>query len=241
MELRVAIVDDLSSDRERLTRDLRAYFATRPDINFSLQAYTSAEELLGQFKPKTIDLVFLDICMGGLNGVQLANLLRADDTHLLIVFLTTSREFMLDAFPVHPFDYLIKPYGLERLQAVLAEALRVLALEEPCITLRVPRGEREIPLDQLCAIESRGHAVEVKLTDGTAVRSIMTFSELEKLLVNDERFLRCNRGVIVNMDHVKTLDGDVFKMKDGSAYPLRVRNRAELVTRFSQYMISRME
>jgi DNA-binding LytR/AlgR family response regulator len=96
-------------------------------------------------------------------------------------------------------------------------------------------------VDKLVAIESRGHAVEVHLTDGQTLRSIMTFSELEKLLCDDERFLRCNRGIIVNMDQVLKLDGDVFRMRDGTLYPLRVRNRAALVSQFSQYMISRVD
>ena len=69
----------------------------------------------------------------------------------------------------------------------------------------------------------------------------MTFSELEKLLSNDRRFLRCNRGVIVNMDQVLRVDGDVFKMRDGTVFPLRVRNRTVLISQFSQYTISRME
>ena len=91
------------------------------------------------------------------------------------------------------------------------------------------------------AIESRGHTVEVHLSDGQTLRSIMTFAEIEKILADDPRFLRCNRGVIVNMDQVLRLDGDVFKMRDGTIFPLRVRNRSALVSKFAQYTISRME
>lgn len=241
LQLSIAIVDDLKLDRERLSGDLRSYFARRPDLDMKLTEFESAEQLMEAYQPGAFDVLFLDILMGGLNGIQLAGKLREIDQKVLIIFLTSSPEFAFDAFPVHPFDYLMKPYEYERLEAVLAEVLHALSAEEPIISIRVPRDTHEVPLNKLVAIESRGHTVEVHLSDGQTLRSIMTFAEIEKILADDPRFLRCNRGVIVNMDQVLRLDGDVFKMRDGTIFPLRVRNRSALVSKFSQYTISRME
>ena len=69
----------------------------------------------------------------------------------------------------------------------------------------------------------------------------MNFSEIEQLLAPHPRFLLVNRGVLVNMDHVLTLEGDSLLMQDGSQFALRTRNRAELVARFSQYQIARLK
>ncbi|MBR3235530.1 MAG: response regulator transcription factor [Atopobiaceae bacterium] len=240
MDLHIDIVDDLASDRERLAKDLREYFDQRP-INLDLREYESAEQALVAFEAGKTQVMFLDICMDGMSGIQLAERIRQADQRVLIIFLTTSPEYAFDAFPVHPFDYLMKPYEVERLHAVLSEAMRALEMEEQTIAIRVPRDTHEVPLSKLCAIESRGHSVEVHLTDGQTLRSIMTFAEIEKLLADDARFLRCNRGVIVNMDQVLRLDRDMFKMRDGTIFPLRVRNRAALISQFSQYTISKME
>ncbi|MDO4404319.1 MAG: LytTR family DNA-binding domain-containing protein [Atopobiaceae bacterium] len=240
MDLHIDIVDDLASDRERLAKDLRGYFDQRP-INLDLREYESAEQALVAFEAGKTQVMFLDICMDGMSGIQLAERIRQADQRVLIIFLTTSPEYAFDAFPVHPFDYLMKPYEVERLHAVLSEAMRALEMEEQTIAIRVPRDTHEVPLSKLCAIESRGHSVEVHLTDGQTLRSIMTFAEIEKLLADDARFLRCNRGVIVNMDQVLRLDRDMFKMRDGTIFPLRVRNRAALISQFSQYTISKME
>lgn len=242
MELRVAIVDDLESDRSRLTRDVRAFFSGRQGLdNLSMTEFTSAESLLNNFEADTYDLALLDICMDGMNGIDLARWLRAKDPRILIAFLTTSREYAFDAFPVHPFDYLVKPYETSRLYSVLEEVMRVMAIEEPMVEIRVPRGTSEIPIRKIAAIESRGHSVELHLTDGQTVRSIMRFAEVERLLGSDQRFLTCNRGVMVNMDQVLTLEEGALKMRDGTVYPLRVRDRASLKARFSQYMISRVD
>lgn len=241
MQLSIGIVDDLKIDRECLLTDLRSFFAQRPDLDVRLTEFESAEQFMEAYQPGAFDVLFLDILMGGLNGVQLAARLREIDQKVLIIFLTTSPEFAFDAFPVHPFDYLLKPYEYKRLESVLAEVLHALSAEEPMISIRVPRNTHEVPLNKLVAVESRGHTVEVHLSDGQTLRSIMTFAEIEKALADDPRFLRCNRGVIVNMDQVLRLDGDVFKMRDGTIFPLRVRNRSVLVSQFSQYTISRME
>ena len=57
----------------------------------------------------------------------------------------------------------------------------------------------------------------------------------------DERFLPCNRGVLVNMDEALKLDGDSILLTDGLRFPLRQRNRLDLVNRFSEYQIKRMK
>ena len=69
-------------------------------------------------------VVFLDICMEGTNGIEAAQRLRAADPDLLIVFVTSSPEYVWDAFPVHPFDYLLKPYKEEKFEQLAGELRR---------------------------------------------------------------------------------------------------------------------
>ena len=88
---------------------------------------------------------------------------------------------------------------------------------------------------------AQGHSVEIAIIGSKPVRSIMRFSEVEALLCKDYRFLQCNRGVIVNMDHVLSLNGDVLLMKNGTSFSLRTRNRRELTAQFMQYQISRLK
>lgn len=71
--------------------------------------------------------------------------------------------------------------------------------------------------------------------------SLQTFAELEAMLQGDERFLPCNRGVLVNMDEALKLDGDSIILMNGMRFPIRQRNRLEMVNRFSEYQIRRMK
>ena len=239
MRISIAIVDDLAEDRARLNSAIAHWFASRPDMESAVYVYPGAEEMLAAQQP--VQIAFLDIRMQGLSGIALARRLRLLDEKILLVFLSSSAEYAFDAFPVHPFDYLLKPCADEAVAHVLDEALRVLSTAEPTVLIRVARAEHQVPLSRITAAVSQGHSVEITLTGGETLRSILTFSELESLLGKDPRFLICNRGVLVNMDHVLALDGDLLRMQDGSVFPLRTRGRAELTARFTQYQISRLK
>ena len=238
MRISIAIVDDLAEDRARLNSAIAHWFASRPDLESAVYVYPGAEEMLAAQQP--VQIAFLDIRMDDMTGIQLAEQLRKEDTNLLICFLTTSREYAFDAFPLHPFDYLIKPYKEEQLNHVLAEAQRVLSGSEPEIAVKAGKAEVQVAYSQIVSVISQGHAVLFHLTDGSSVRGLRTFGETEQTLTADERFLLCNRGILVNMDHVASLNEEYFLMDDASSFPLRTKNRSELIRQFSQYQITRM-
>ena len=236
--LNIAIVDDLHSDRERLKRDIQAYFAASGACAVC-KAFSDANGLLRE-SIGAFQIAFLDICMEGLDGIELARRLRRDSPGLLIVFVSTSREYAFDAFPIHPFDYLIKPYGEAELRRVLDEALRTLNAGERDVVIRVPHAAMRVPLRHISAVVSGNHALEIVLADGRRLRGTMTFGELCREMEGDGRFLLLNRGVLVNMDEVLSLQQDSMRMKSGDVLPMRTRGRSELISRFTQYQIDRM-
>ena len=241
MEIHIAVTDDTQSDRDRLTLDIQRFFSYTEDITCSIQHFTSGEELLSRFSAGEYHVLFLDILMGDMNGIETAKKLRKLDPQLLIVFLTSSKEYAFDAFPIHAFDYLVKPYTYETLRTVLREVMRVLKTSDPEVVIKGSRTQYDLPLRKISAAVSSGHSVDVFLSNGTSVRSTMVFKEIEALLTADPRFLVINRGVIINMDQVLSVDNEMFHMKTGAAYPIRVRSRSALTAEFSKYMISRME
>lgn len=107
MELRIAIVEDQKFEAQRLERLLRQAWGD-PVV---CDLYESGDAFLHRAAAGPYAVVFLDICMEGTNGIGTARQLREKDPHLLIVFVTSSPEYVWEAFPVHPFDYLLKPYS----------------------------------------------------------------------------------------------------------------------------------
>ena len=229
--------DDQAQTRELLRQDL----LVRVPDGASIACFDGGEAFLSGFTPGDDALVFLDICMEGMNGIEVAQRVRKRSARCLIVFLTSSKEYAFDAFPVHPFDYLVKPYSAAQLDHVLSGAIRLMEESEQLVEIHLPRQTIRLPHGQIVAVTSHGHALDIFTVSGACLKSSQTFAELEAALRGDERFLPCNRGVLVNMDEALKLDGDSILLTDGLRFPLRQRNRLDLVNRFSEYQIKRMK
>ncbi len=242
VKLNIAIVDDLKSDADRLRQTVAGWEPScAGEIEIGrIECFAGGEELLAHFERGAFHLVFLDICMDRLNGIETAKRLREIDSRVLIVFVTTSDEFAFQAFPVHAFDYVIKPYAAGTLHRVLNEAVPHLGIAEPFFTIRHDRTASDIPASSIVAAVSCGHSVEIFLDAGASLNSGMTFAEVEALFGTDPRFLTCNRGLIINMEHVATVENGAFVMKNGQSWPIRVRGRAQLMEQFAQYQIARL-
>ena len=240
MELNIAIVDDTPSDVARLECFIKNYFGLSKHKLVGIESYANGEEILKNFAPKMFQIVFMDIIMESLNGVETARQLRAEDTELLIVFMTTSREYAFEAFPIHPFDYVLKPYSQKDVDKVLDEAIRVLTASDPTITIKVSRAEYTIPIRFVSSAVSQNHTVEINLVDGRCLLSNMKFRDIEQVFSEYKNFLLCNRGIIVNMSQISSHEDGVFIMQNGTHYPLRVKDQSKLKAAFSKYLIESM-
>lgn len=177
--------------------------------------------------------------MEGTNGIETARILRRTDPDLLLVFVTSSPEYVWDAFPVHPFDYLLKPYREEKLFQLADELRRVLFRAEPELEVRIARQQVHLPLRKIQYAMAQNHYVRIVSDDGEC-RAVSTFSQVEQLLRAQENFIVCNRGVILNMDKVLRLDSDCFEMLDGTCLPVRQKDKNTLFAQFTQYQFRHM-
>ena len=237
--LRIGIVDDIEQDRSLLSHDIRDILADL-DQHVYCQAYSSAAAFLNDFERDAYDLVFLDIRTGNIDGIELSRQLRMQDTELLIIFISTSPAYMFDVFPVHPFDYLVKPYDRSRLAGVLGEVERVIRSDKQSVAVITDQGERHIPLRHISAIESWRHSAELHLTDGRTIKAKTAFDAVEHRVSLDRHFLACNKGTIVNLDQVSSAEGGIVHTKDGHDYSLRMRDQKALSEHIARYVADRI-
>lgn len=237
MELRFAVVEDRLPDAQRLESLLRLAFGGGQPL--VCDHYESGDAFLAAFPSKEYQVIFLDICMEGTNGIETARILRRADSDLLLVFVTSSPEYVWDAFPVHPFDYLLKPYREEKLFQLADELRRVLFRAEPELEVRIARQQVHLPLRKIQYAMAQNHYVRIVSDDGEC-RAVSTFSQVEQLLRAQANFIVCNRGVILNMDKVLRLDSDCFEMLDGTCLPVRQKDKNTLFAQFTQYQFRHM-
>lgn len=228
--MRIAIVDDERQDCATLSEML----AERLSQTAFIDVYDSGNHFLDS--EVHYDLVFLDIVMDGLDGIETARRLREWDMGCLIVFLTSSSEYAWDAFPVHPFDYLLKPIDKARLARVLDEAERAVQRRERTLSLKVGRQVEWVNVSAVSYVNARDHYVYVGLTDGREIKCYMPFGEIQTMLGEEARFLACNRGVLINMDEVRSFDGECFVMNGAQRFPIRLSEKMPIRERFYQYI-----
>ena len=234
MALQIAIVEDRQPDAQRLEALLRQELGP-----VDCGIFPSGDAFLQVMGTRRDAVVFLDICMEGTNGIETAQRLRQADPEVLIVFVTSSPEYVWDAFPVHPFDYLLKPYQEEKFQQLAAELRRVLCRPEPELEVRIARQAVQLPLRKILYAIAQNHFVRVVSEDGEC-RAVCSFAQVEEKLRTEENFLCCNRGVIINMDKVLRFEDDCIEMLDGARLPVRQKDKNTLFAHFTQYQFRQM-
>ena len=221
-ELRMAVCDDLEEERVQLARMVRSY-AQRRGLSMELRLFASGNELLDAARrPDFCHVLFLDIFMPGLSGLDAARQLRAAGCMASIVFATTSQDYGVMSFDVQAADYLVKPFRQEDVDRALDWCLE--HMPEPLRSLSVyAEGEtQELPLSSVLYIEVLGHQCHIH----TSRRTLVVRRGLDDLerAVDSPDFFRCHRSFLVNLSHVECIESSDFLMSDGARIPISSAN-----------------
>ena len=159
------------------------------------------------------DLLFLDIILPDMSGMDLAWKIRELAPETAVVFLTESNAHAIEAFAVRALHYIVKPMT----EPALKECLQRLA-ERQCTRKRVhiisSSGIQYMPfVDEILFAQSDAHYNHLHLSDGTVIRIRMTQSEIQDMLGNT--FLPVSRGLIVNVEFIRQLAPKSCTLKDG--------------------------
>ena len=231
---RVLIVDD-----EKLMRDALRAMVSQVD-GFQIAACVgSGEEAVEICAREEIHVVFMDIMMDGRSGIETARMLRGVSIETLLVFITTSPEFMPQAFPCHAFDYVIKPYTDERLFYVLDEALRALNKSGEYIEVTSDRQHIKLSLGDILYGLSYSNYCEIH-TKSTVLKIRISFTELSAMLAPYPSFAVVGRGAIVNFENISHISNLACMMVNGDRVPVSRRRIKETEQAFYDWQFKKM-
>ncbi|OLR55850.1 hypothetical protein BHK98_07125 [Hornefia porci] len=169
-------------------------------------------------------------------GLETAAALRKASGTTMIILLAENRDYLNTAFSLHAFDYLLKPVSRRRFQKLMDDLCRYLFHEHGYLEFTADRKRICLPLKSLISCQSSGHYMNIRDVEKRFWRTRMTMSQLTGLLDGDPRFLSINKGIIVNLDHVSTMRDGLCTTKDGCSFPLRVRQRTQLINHWREYI-----
>ncbi len=199
--IKALIVDDEAPARS----ELRYLLAAHPEVNVVGEA-ASALEALEFARDLTYDVVFLDVEMPGLTGVEAAPLVRERRNPPAVVFVTAHERYAVDAFAIEAFDYLLKPVDPDRLARVV-ERLRGRTSEHAGPVEKIPvvasGGTELLDFDQVHYVQADGDYSRVHTYDRSYLCTA-SLGELEERLPGG-RFARIHRSHLVNLSKVASV------------------------------------
>ena len=228
--IRIAIVDDEKFIREHVKKLIEDKQA-----ECLLDTYSTGESLIQA--DKCYDIVFLDIQMDGMNGIDTARILRQKTEHTVLVFITGVKEYVFDAFDVAAFHYLIKPIDEQKFADVFKRAVLEVGKKKQQANgqLFVKTRYRNITLEQndVLYIESRGKKVEIH-TKTDVIDAYAGIGELEKQL--KQNFYRCHRGYLVNLAFITEYSNDSITLNNSESIILAKEKYGEFVKVYMRYL-----
>lgn len=232
--LKIALVDDDKECLEEMAQFCHN-FGIENRCHVETAHFFSGESFLNAFGTGKFSMVFMDIFMEGMDGVAAALKLREQDSACLLVFLTSSGEFMPDAFSCHAFEYITKPISQKRISRVLADALKVLPPTQKY--MEIPNGRKiaRAFLDDIVSAVTDAHYLDIQLSDGAMFRSRMTAAEFMERAGSDGRFISVNKGILLNADYILNFEGNCCILEDGSRFPVRIRDRQKIEQAVQDY------
>lgn len=230
--MEVALIDDMSYDREKL-HQIISYYLNVKNIKFKMYTYSSAEEFLADFSKHEFTVIFLDISMSGMTGMQAAHEVRKQDKRVPIVFVTIEREFALEGYEVHASGYILKPFNPDKVYSVLDHILSDVIMPQ-YISIKESRMTVHIMLDNLYFVEMRNHYAEFHTSTGVH-RAYMTFDSLRSMIPEQLRFQCCCRGIIVNFDNVKKFEEQMIVFENGERVPISRSKKIEIRNAYASY------
>lgn len=209
MSVRIGVCDDNAMDVQLLTEALYKYNAA-----LQITTYSSGNKLLEEWSEhKTIiDILFIDIYMPGLSGIETAAKIRASMKDIIIVFVSSSNEHYPEAFDVFAFNYLLKPVNQQTLNRVLDQALNDLTKERRRqIVFNYKGTTYRVPCRDILFIESNDKLICFHLADKSVLQCYAKLDEILKQLPEDS-FIRCHQSFAVNVFHVKEMTENHFRI-----------------------------
>lgn len=240
--IRIAVCDDEQSQRQALRDFLERYFSGK-DYATELVEYACGEPMVADYEEQAAgyDLIFMDIFMGGMDGMETARAIRRRDTGVPIIFLTTTPDYALEGYDVRAMGYLVKPLVPQKTAALLDYFLRVEygGRQRTLLVREGARGTR-IAYREILYVESRNSMLLVHTANGQEHRVYRRLDEVEQELAG-RSFLRCHQSYLVNLAYVRAAEKDCFVLESGAEIPLRRQMTRQLREAYFGYLLEQAE
>ena len=206
-------IDCIIVDDEPLAREGIAGYVQKVSYLNNAGAFKSATDAKVFIEQHPVDLIFLDINMPGMSGLDFVKSL---DQPPKIVFTTAYREFALDSYELDATDYLLKPISFERFYKAVDKVYEQLEIKEDSsaedyIFVKVDGVIQKVVFEELIFVEAMKDYVKMHLENDKVLITLLSLKQMDSIL--PDYFFRTHRSYVVNLKKVDKIDGNMLCTK----------------------------
>ncbi|WP_099468907.1 LytR/AlgR family response regulator transcription factor [Konateibacter massiliensis] len=230
--MKLAIVDDEVKTTDLFESYVRQ-FERENGNEIEVSVFHNPNDFLNDYS-KDYDLVFLDIEMPALNGIETARELRRMDRSVVLLFITNMAQYAIAGYEVEALDFVLKPLSYAEFTLKMQKAMRYITRDQDKkLTIQTAEGQVHLYVSDIYYIEVIRHYLIYHTINGTyTARGVL--KEVEEML-KEYHFSRSNHCYLVNMKYVKSVNGSVIKVGKEELQISRSK-KAEFLKEFTKFM-----
>lgn len=233
----VVICDDEQAFINRMKEYIKR-FSEETKEEFSVREFTSGQTLLSSYHGN-FQIIFLDIKMPEIDGIETAKRIRLMDSNVIIIFLTSIVKYVLAGYSVNAANYLIKPLDYKKFKIEMEKAVtRAVSIKNGYITVKNDRGFYKIYLSTLKYIETYQRNTMIHTTKEDII-SYKKMQDHEKDL-EGYPFVRCHASYIVNLQYIDSVVGNDLTLSSGEIIPISKQKKKDLMQSLAEYLGSEL-
>lgn len=231
--MRIAVIED-----EKVHRDLMLSYIEKwcrdQGREDEIYPFETAESFWFTYEEdKSFDLLFMDIQMSGMNGMELAKRVREKDQDVVIVFTTGITDYLEEGYEVEALHYLVKPLNQEKVRLCLEKAKNRRQTAN-YLTLHTDEDTLKLNEESINYAEARGHGCMLGIAGEMEFAVKESLSELECMLTG-RGFVKCHRSYLCRIGNIHHIGKEEIVFDDGQRIPVSRRLYHEVNKRFIEY------
>jgi two-component system response regulator LytT len=235
MIMRIALCDDENSFLIQYDEFMDKLSSIVPKLEYDEILF--GKSLLERYEigNKPYDIIFLDIEMTDINGIEIAKRIRLFDENVIIVFVTNHTEYVYDSFEVGPFRFLVKPIEFNKFKEVFMVSYEKILKNKRIIFITSERKSIHLSCNEIYYIESQKRLLLVHTANEIYRNYGKLESWIEKLYQND--FIMMHKSYLVNLNHVSEFKSSSVKLINGDIIPISENKHKYVKEEHIKYML----
>ncbi len=220
----IAVIEDNEEEKDQLLRLLRHYAQTN-HCEFHITPFGCAETFLEDCRRSMFDIIFMDIDLPHMNGMEAARRLRRVDTIALLIFTTNLSQYAIQGYEVDAMDYVLKPINRAMLDLKMHRAVRLCQKHKVIdVCVKTQNGFVRLRSSDIQFIEIYNHHIRYHTEEAT----YSSYGTMKQVVAGlpESGFFRTTASYIVNLQYVSQMDGMNLYIKNHSIPISRLRKKA---------------